>query len=141
MTQSWGEWLIPSEGPWQVGEMSREELSEVQQTQMQVLHLGRNNPTHLYRLGTDLLERSSVEKDLGVLVDKKLSMSQLCALVRKKANGILGYIRKSIARRSREVILPLYSALMRSHLQYCVQVWAPQDKRDTATKMIKGLEH
>ncbi|GAB0183030.1 mitochondrial enolase superfamily member 1 [Grus japonensis] len=71
-----------------------------------VLHLGRNNSKHQYRLGVDLLGSSAAEKDLGVLVNNKLSMSQQCALVAKKANGILGCIKKRVVGRLREVILP-----------------------------------
>ncbi|GAB0182291.1 mitochondrial enolase superfamily member 1 [Grus japonensis] len=62
-----------------------------------VPHLGRNNPKHQYRSGVDLLGNSSAEKDLGVLVDNKLSISQQCALVAKKASGILGCTEKSVA--------------------------------------------
>ncbi|KFR16553.1 hypothetical protein N306_06082, partial [Opisthocomus hoazin] len=117
-----------------------------------VLHLGQNNHMHQYRFVAYLLESSSVKRDLGVLVDDKLTVSQSrqCALAAQRASRVLGCIRRSVASRSREVILPLYSALVRPHLEYCVQLWSPQHKKDMellervqrrATKMIRGLEH
>jgi len=78
------------------------------------------------RSGDDLLEKSFAEKDLGVLVDNRLTMSEQCVIVAKKANGILEHAKKSMADRSREVILRLYSAPVKLYLEFCVQFWAPQ---------------
>ncbi|KAK4827617.1 hypothetical protein QYF61_019542 [Mycteria americana] len=132
------------------------------------LHLGRNNPMHDYMLGATQVENSIAKRDLGVLVDTKLNMTQQCAPMAKKAKGILACIRQIITSRSREAIFPLYSALVGPYLESCVQFWAPimlyklsmmpyvktstapQYNRDMdmlgrvqqwATKMIKGLEH
>jgi len=101
-------------------------------------------------LQSDKFESSPAEMDSGVLVDVRLDMSQQCAPAAQKANHILGCIKSSGASRSRQVILPVCSALVRPHLESCIQLWSPQRRKDIelleqvqrrATKMIRGMEH
>ena len=89
-------------------------------------------------------------KPASQVVGYKLNMSRQCALAAQKANRILGCIKRSVPSRAREGILPLYSALVRPHLESCVQLWSPQHRKDMdvleqlqrrATKMIRGLEY
>ncbi|KAK4832754.1 hypothetical protein QYF61_025283 [Mycteria americana] len=93
--------------------------------QGQALHLVHGNSQYQYRVGDELFESSPVEKDLDILVDKKLGMSWQCVLATEKGNCILGIIKRSVASRSGEVILCLDSAPARLHLEYC-----PQHKKD-----------
>ena len=109
-----------------------------------VLHLSNRNVIHKYRMGDTWLDSSICERDLDVLVDNKLNLSQQCNMAAKKANAMLGCIARSIESRAREVIIPLYSALARPHLEYCVQFKKDIDKLERvqrrATRMVEGLE-
>ena len=100
-------------------------------------------------LSPELCSNRTSSMLLGALVNEQLNMTSQCALRAQKANPILGSVKRSVARRSREGILPLDSALVRLHLESCIQLWSPQHRKDMdllewaqrrTTKMIRGLE-
>ncbi|PKU45124.1 hypothetical protein llap_4575 [Limosa lapponica baueri] len=97
----------------------------------QVLHLGHNAMQCISGLGNSGWKAAWQKRTC-----QQLNMSQLCSQMAKKANGILACIRNSMASRTREVIVPLYSTLVRPHLKYCVQFWDPHYKKN-----IEELEH
>ena len=75
-------------------------------------------------------------------------MSKQCIEASKKANRMLGYIRKSITSKSKDIVLPLYRGMVRPHLEYAVQFWLPFLRKDIdllekvqhrATKIINGI--
>jgi len=87
-----------------------------------VLRMDWGKPWYQHWLGDERIESSPVEKDLGVLVDEKLDISQLCVLAAQKTNHILGCIPSSVASRSKEVILSHCLALLRPHVESCIQL-------------------
>ena len=125
-------------------------ITKFNKSKCKILHLVWGNPHYQYKLEDERVECSPAGKALGVLVGGKQDESQQCVLATLKTNRTLSCIKSSVVSKSREVILLLYSALARPHLEYCVQMWNLQYRRDMdllecvqrrATKMTLGMEH
>ncbi|KAJ7415474.1 hypothetical protein WISP_78101 [Willisornis vidua] len=95
-----------------------------------VLHRSHGEPQYQSRLGDERIENSPDEKDLRMLVSERLYITQQCAFTAQKGNCVLDCIKSSVASRLGQVILPLYSTLVRSHLEYYIQLWGPQYRKD-----------
>lgn len=84
------------------------------------MHLDQGNLRYNYKLAEELIENSPADKDLGVFMDQKMDMT----------NCILGCIKRRVARKKREGIAPLFSALVRPHLEHCIQALGSQYSKD-----------
>ena len=113
------------------------------------LHIGHRNQHHVYTIGEHNIEETVEDRDLGVLVTETLSPSHHIAKIVRKANQIVGMIRRTYEDRSKSNLVPLYKSLVRPHLEYCVQAWRPYLQQDInniegvqrrMTKMMREVE-
>ena len=112
------------------------------------LHTGHGNLNVNYKMGDTVLGTTVKENDLGVTISADMKVSEQCGIAASKGNQILGLIRRNITYKGKKLIIPLYKAIVRPHLEYCIQAWRPYRKKDIdtleriqrrATKMIPEL--
>ena len=113
------------------------------------LHIGNNNPEKKYTMNGHILEDVTSQKDLGIVVDSELKFHKQTAAAVKKANQVLGIIKKTIHTKNEKTIPLLYMSLIRPHLEYANVVWGPKYKLDQqkiervqrrATKLIENIK-
>ena len=96
-----------------------------------VMHLGRRgNPGCVYMMGDTVLESSSAEKDIGVMVHDSLKPSLHCAKAAAKANAVLGQISRAVLYRDSNTFVRLYIVYVRPILEYCIQAVGPYSVAD-----------
>ena len=112
------------------------------------LHTGHGNLNVNYKMGDTVLGTTVQENDLGVTISADMKVSEQCGIAASKGNQILGLIRRNITYKGKKLIIPLYKAIVRPHLEYCIPAWRPYRKKDIdtleriqrrATKMIPEL--
>jgi len=104
-------------------------LMKFNKAKCKVLSLSKSNSRCVCGLREELIERSLVEMDFGLLMNRKPGVSKQHALAAWKANSILGCIKRKVASRAKEEIVPLYSALVKPHLEYSIQACGPQGRK------------
>ena len=93
------------------------------------IHIGHGNMDEEYKMGDAVLGRTTQEKDLGVTFNADMKVSEQCGIAASKGNQILGLIRRTITYKEKHLIVPLYKAIVRPHLEYCIQAWRPYRKK------------
>ena len=96
--------------------------------------MGKNNPQYEYYIGTGdektRLETTTSEKDLGISVDPELKFDSHINDKVKKVNSIAGLINRTISCKHKEIMVPLYKALIRPIIEYGNSVWCPNLRKD-----------
>ena len=133
-----------------IGEWSQKWQMPFNVDKCKVMHIGHKNINAKYELLGKEIESCQQEKDLGVIITNDLKPSRQCIEAEKKAQKILGYIKRQFKTRKKKTILTLYNALVRPHLEYNVQFWSPSLRKDIerleavqarATKLIPSIRH
>ena len=83
-----------------------------------------------YKMGDAVLGKTTQEKDLGVTFSADMKVSEQCVIAALKGNQILGLIIRTIMYKEKQLIVPLYKATVRPHLEYCIQAWRLYRKKD-----------
>ena len=94
------------------------------------LHTGPGKTGMNYEMGGTILSKPVKEKYLGVSMNANMKGSEQCRIAVSKGNQVLGMIRRNITYKEKSVILPLYKAIVRPHLEYCIQAWSPYLRKD-----------
>ena len=94
------------------------------------LHTWSGNTCMNYEMGGTILSKTVKEKDLGVTMNANMKVSEQCRIAASKGNQILGMIRRNITHKEKSLIIPLYKAIVRPHLEYCIQAWNPHLRKD-----------
>ena len=115
-----------------------------------VLRLGKEKDGYTYKLGNDVLDTTTCEKDLGVEVDDDLSFTTHISKQVNKANSIMGMIRRKFPHLDCHTFPQLFKSIVRPHLEYATSVWNPYLKSDIikleqvqrrATKQVPQLKN
>ena len=98
------------------------------------IHIGHGNMDEEYKMGDAVLGRTTQEKDLGVTFSADMKVSEQCRIAASKGNQILRLIRRTITYKDKQLIVQIYNAIVRPHLEHCTQAWRQIQARKTTTK-------
>ena len=102
------------------------------------LHTVPGNTSMHYEMVGTILSKTVKEKDLGVTMNDNMKVSEQCRIAASKGNQFLGMIRRNITYKDKSLIVPLYKAIVRPHLEYCIQAWGPYPRKDIRESRVRS---